>query len=220
MVDSTLDNTSLTFPVDPEHAALRFSVIVIFVIGWILGFVLFNRLIPGNGLNLAAGLAGFALTAIITRFAERFLKTRWPSGRTVEIHGNRIQILARGAVQHEVDASRHVNVLQWRFKIKRRSRVPKGWFVVACALEQDNHYLSIYTFMPPDQANAPGTASRFKVLLPNKDTAQDLRLAGEQRRLRTAEEQRWMQGAEMSNSDFETFLTRLQGQFPKWMPSS
>jgi len=220
MVDSTIENTSLSFSVDPEHGRLRLSIVLIFVIGWIAGFIVFNSLIPGGGLNIAAGLVSFALAAGLTWLAERLLKARWPSGRTVAIDGDAVQILNRGVIQHQIDASRHVNVLMWRFKIKRRSRVPKGWFVVACALEQDNNYLTVYTFMPPQQANVPGVANRFKLLLANKDAGQDLRLAGEQRRLRIAEEQRWMHGAEMRTPDFESFLARLQRQFPKWMPAN
>jgi hypothetical protein len=29
-----------------------------------------------------------------------------------------------------------------------------------------------------------------------------------------------MHGAEMEATDFETFIARLQGQFPKWMPAN
>ena len=47
---------------------------------------------------------------------------------------------------------------------------------------------------------------------------EDLRLAGEQRRLRDAENHRWMFGAEMTPPDFITYLTRLNTQFPEWMP--
>ena len=218
MADSTIENTSLSFSVDPEHGPLRLSIVLIFVIGWIVGFVIFNSLILGTGLNIAAGLVSFAAAAGLTWLAERLLKARWPSGRTVAIDGDTVQILDKGVIRHQIDATRHVNVLMWRFKIKRRSRVPKGWFVVACAFEQDSNYLTVYTFMPPQRANAPGIANRFKLLLPNKDAGQDLRLAGEQRRLRVAEEQRWMHGAEMRTPDFEALLVSLQRQFPKWMP--
>jgi hypothetical protein len=94
----------------------------------------------------------------------------------------------------------------------------KGWFVVACGLEQENNYLTVYTFMSPEQVNAPAITSRFKMLLPNKEADKDLRLAGEQRRLRSAEEHRWMHGAEMNAADFETFVAQLEKQFPRWMP--
>ena len=223
MMDVSIDTSAMTFQVDPEHGAKRLTIVATFVVGWIVGFAILNTLIPGSGLNIIAVLGGFAVTAAVTWAAERFLRQRWPSGRTVEVHEDMIETRKAGVVQQQINGGKHVNVLLWRFKIKRRSRVPKGWFVVACGLEQENNYLSVYTFMSPEQVNSPQIASRFKTLLGAKEMQggnQDLRLAGEQRRLRMAEEQRWMHGAEMSNADFEAYLTQLQKQFPKWMPST
>jgi hypothetical protein len=223
MIDASIDTTAVTFQVDPEHGAKRLTIVATFVCGWILGFAILNTLIPGSGLNIIAVLGGFAVTAAATWVAERILRQRWPSGRTVEVREDIIETRKSGVVQQHIDGSKHVNVLLWRFKIRRRSRVPKGWFVVACGLEQENNYLSVYTFMSPEQVNPPQIGNRFKTLLGVKEAQgnnQDLRLAGEQRRLRMAEEQRWMHGAEMSNADFEAYLTQLQKQFPKWMPST
>ncbi len=218
-METTVDGPSPVWPVDPEHNALRVSVIGILVASSIVGFIVFNALIPGEGINFIAAILAFAAAVVITWQLERFLKQHWPSGRTVAIDDDKIRVRSKGVVQQEIDASQHVNALFWRFRIKRGSRM-KGWFVVACALEQDSNYLAVYTFMSPEQANAPATASRYKLLLPNKEADKDLRLAGEQRRLRSAEEHRWMHGAEMSAPDFETFVARLQRQFPKWMPTS
>lgn len=218
METTTVDSASLILPVDPEHNALRLSIIAILVVSSIAGVVIFNTIIPGEGINLIAGILAFAAAVFLTWLAEKFLKGRWPSGRTIAIHENSIQLRSKGVVQQEIDASKHVNILFWRFKIKRGSRM-KGWFVVACALEQESNYLAVYTFISPEQVNAPEIANRFKTLLPTKDSDKDLRLAGEQRRLRVAEEHRWMQGAEMSKADFETFIARLQRQFPRWMPA-
>jgi hypothetical protein len=62
----------------------------------------------------------------------------------------------------------------------------------------------------------------FPILTPpdSKQKADSLRVAGEQRRLLTAEQHRWHDGAEMQLSDFEQFIRRLQGQFPQWFPAS
>jgi hypothetical protein len=218
-METKLDSRSLSLPVDPEHNALRFSIIAILIVSCVLGFILFNAIIPGESINFIAGMLAFAAAVGITWMSERFLKSRWPSGRTVTINENHIQIRSKDAIQQAIDASKHVNTLFWRFKIKRGSRM-KGWFVIACALEQESSYLSVYTFMSPQRANAPEIANRFKMLLPNKESDKDLRLAGEQRRLRAAEEHRWMQGAEMNSTDFETFIAALQRQFPRWMSAS
>jgi hypothetical protein len=218
-METTADSLSPVWPVDPEHGALRLSIIGILMVSSIAGFLVFNALIPGEEINLIAAILGFIAAVVITWQFERYLKRRWPSGRTVAIDGDKIRFRSKDVVQQEIDASRHVNVMLWRFRIRRGSRM-KGWFVVACALEQDSDYLAVYTFMSPEQVNAPAITSRFKMLLPNKEADKDLRLAGEQRRLRSAEEHRWMHGAEMSRPDFESFVGRLQRQFPKWMPAA
>ena len=69
-------------------------------------------------------------------------------------------------------------------------------------------------------------ADQFKKLIAKRkgksedDAREDLRLAGEQRRLRDAENHRWMFGAEMTPTDFITYITRLKTQFPEWMPAT
>ena len=219
MMETTVGGPLLVLPVDPEHNALRLTVIAVLIGSFIVGFIIFNAIIPGESINFIAGILAFGVAVGITWLAERLLKNRWPSGRTVAVQENAIQLRSKVAVEREIDTSKHVNTLFWRFKIKRGSRM-KGWFVVACALEQESNYLAAYTFMSAEQVNAPDIANRFKLLLPNKDSDKDLRLAGEQRRLRAAEEHRWMQGAEMSAADFQTFLAELQRQFPRWMPTN
>ena len=138
-----------------------------------------------------------------------------------------IKLIDRGGEQ-KIDAEKQVNVLLWRFTIKRRSRVPKGWYMVACALQQvdqEETYLAVYTFMSPDAFDALKTG-HFTMLVSQKESeksestrhGQDLRLMGEQRRLHAAESARWMNGAEMTNDDFINFIRQLQEQFPQWMP--
>ncbi|MBZ0304159.1 MAG: hypothetical protein K8J31_30770, partial [Anaerolineae bacterium] len=180
--------------------------------------------IPSEGLNILAVIIGFVLTAAVTQQIEKMLKIRWPSGRAVQIHDRHIQIVKRAKVEHEIDASQRVNVLLWRFKITRRSRVPKGWYMIACALEQDDHYVPVYTFISPADFDALKANPHFPLLQSKKEMKadsgySDMRLAGEQRRLHTAENIRWMDGAEMTTEDFKTFLRSLQEQFPQWMPS-
>ena len=50
----------------------------------------------------------------------------------------------------------------------------------------------------------------------NVDARDDLRLAGEQRRLRDAENYRWLAGAELVPDDFITYINRIRAQFPEW----
>jgi hypothetical protein len=222
MMNIAVDSSTLTFPVDQEHAALRFTVIVMFIALWVVGFSISNSLIPSAGFNIIAGLIGIVAAAIGARLLEPFLKARWPSGRVVRINHDGIRLSLRDKIQEEVKSGEAVSVLLWRFKVMRRGRVPKGWYVIACALEQDDRYLPIYSFASPDQCEGLNKKMHFTELLGDKalkNVKQDsLRVSGEQRRLRLAEAHRWNNGAEMTYADFERFLERLNGLFPQWIP--
>jgi hypothetical protein len=219
----TVDNT-LTISVDSEHGALRLVVILTFIIVWIAGFVVVSLLIPNNGLSLLAILIGFGAAYGITTLVERFLKQRWPSGRAVQVDRNGVKLLHKGALQREMMSEDPVNTLLWTFKIAKRARVPKGWSMLGCALEYENVYLTVYTFMPPTQVETLDMAQQFKKLISQRkgqgqaEMREDLRVAGEQRRLRDAETNRWMEGAEMTPSDFIAYVNRIKAQFPEWMP--
>ncbi len=96
--------------------------------------------------------------------------------------------------------------------------------MLACALEFENKSLTVYSFMSPAQVENFSMASQFKKLIAQRKgkkdepVREDLRLAGEQRRLRDAENFRWLAGVEMTPADFETYITRLKTQYPEWMP--
>jgi hypothetical protein len=217
-----VENPPLTIPVDREHSRLRFAIVVIFIALWMVTFAIANALIISDGFNIIAGIIGIIAAAVGVRLAEPLLKARWPSGRAVQIDLAGIRLMLRDRVQEEVKANQPASVLYWRFKVKGRRRVPKGWYVVACALEQDDNYLSVYTFASPEQSEALNKTSHFTELLSEKsvkNVKQDsLRVAGEQRRLRLAEAHRWNDGAEMTLADFQHFIERLNGQFPQWIP--
>jgi len=227
-MDNALNpRTPLKIAVDNEHGALRFTIVIIFIVGWFISFFILNAAIPNEGLNLIAIIVSFAITALFTQQIEKVLKKRWPSGRTVQIDQNTIKVVNKNGGQQSIDGDKQVNVHLWRFAIKRRSRVPKGWLMIACALEQDDAYLPVYTFMSPEQFDGLRNNTRFATLMSQKEASKstggigqtDLRMAGEQRRLHTAENARWMNGAEMTADDFQNFIKQLQNQFPQWMPS-
>ncbi len=223
---NTLHDTSLTFAVDPEHGGLRSAVFGSFFAIWIIGYAVLNTLIPSEGLNLIAGAFGFGLAALlVSRIIEPFLRKNWPSGRVLQITSDYVRLARRDHVQVEIKAHEPMSILLWQFRIKnRRNRVPAGWFVLACALEQDDYYLPVYTLASPEQSKALNEKARFAGLISDKDlkakdARQDtLRVTGEQRRLRLAESHRWADGAELNLPDFEQFLARLHTQFPQWMP--
>lgn len=217
----------LEIPVDIEHGAFRASMVGLFIVLMIAGYFIINLLLPAAGINVIAIFLPLVFNYFILQRIEAALKKRWPSGRFVHISAESIQLRFKEDVRVEIDGQLQTNVLTWRFTTKRRSRVPKGWYVVSCALEQNDIYLPVYTLMPPERFNELDCAWLFTALPPKKEQEKtslgrgsDPRMAGEQRRLRIAEQARWMDGVEMTVSDFTTYIDQLQARFPKWMPAS
>lgn len=221
---STPSQSPLTFSVDQEHGALRFGVFTVFIITWVIGYFVFNSLIANDGLNLIAIGLGFGLAYVVTNVSERYLKRSWPSGRKVEVGAEQVQLSKRGTVEQTMTTEQAVGALFWTFEIRKRTRVPKGWSMLACALRDDEDYLAVYTFMSPKQLETYESAGLFKKLTSRRDKQgqaslrEDVRLAGEQRRLIEAEEYRWMNGAEMSPDDFISYVETIKRRFPEWMP--
>jgi len=212
------ETETLRWPVDPEHGGLRTAVLVSFIGVGVISFLISGSLLASFSFGgiLSVGI-GILASVLITRVVEAGLKRRWPSGRTLEVTPESIRLAVRGDSQREIDPTQHVNVLTWRFAINRRARVPKGWFVVALGLMQENVYIAVYTFMSPEEYKSLPLAEGYVVLNPPKKTEADIRLAGQQRRLREAEVWRWNEGAELSKDDFIAYFNALTTRFPAWM---
>src|SRR6185503_15095956 len=131
MSESIINTPSLTIPVDSEHGALRLSVVGIFVGVWVITFAIANSLISNEGFNLIALIIAFAVAGLVARASEQILQKRWPSGRVVEMNAESIQLTSKSKVQDKINAQEPFAILMWRFQTKKRSRVPKGWFVIA-----------------------------------------------------------------------------------------
>jgi hypothetical protein len=211
---------TFSLPVDPEHSGLRMMVVVVFLISGVLFYLIMTQLIPQlSGINIIAAVVALAGATILTQLIDRLFKQRWPSGRQLRIVGDQVQLALRDNIQREIDGDQHVNVLLWRFTISKRTRIPKGWYMVAIALQQDDLYLPVYTFVSPSEFDALPYSKQYTGLQPKKkNEQQDLKVAGQQRRLRTAEDARWTEGAEMSKADYDRYIDRLRQQFPEWMP--
>jgi hypothetical protein len=212
-----MENNLLQFRVDPEHTTLRIALAVLFVVLAIVIFIIASALIRDSSTNFIVGGVALVASALLSRLLDPWLKQRWPSGRLVELSGKGATLKKNQSVEVLIDGSKGAQVLLWTFKINRRSSVPKGWYVIACALQQDDQYLPIYTFASPEQRTILETLATFPELArEQKGKDESLRLAGEQRRLRLAEEHRWRDGAEMRLEDFQETLKQLMTQYPLW----
>lgn len=217
------DSTTQTYPVDSEHGALRLVVVAVFIGAGFISYLILSGLISGEEINLLVIILSFGSAYLVTTLVERVLRTHWPSGRVVEISERGVRTAKHGSTQQEILASQDATPLMWRFQTRRRSRVPKGWHVLALALEQDGQFVTVYTFVSPDELTAMGADAQFTELKSKKETDRGtkgrdaLLLAGEQRRLLQAEGERWVSGAEMTSADFKALLAQLGTRFPQWM---
>jgi len=220
-MNSSQELENLRLQVDREHSGLRLGMVGLFFAILVIAFLITNVLISSEGFNILAGLIAFAIAAVVTRLSDPLLKRLWPSKRSLQLDANGARMMFNDKIQSEIHAEATANVHYWSFKIPRRGRMPRGWYVVACALQQDDTYLAVYSFASPSQTEQLQKLKQFTELHSDKSKgsaakAESLRLAGEQRRLRLAEEHRWHDGGELTATDFETFIKRLNELYTRW----
>ena len=209
----------LEIRVDKEHSGIRMVGCFTFLIGAVLSFLIINTVFPSGGL-LAVG-AALAIAVALTYAADYMSKTYWPSNRAIQFLDDMILLVKGDQIQGEIDAGQNVNLLQWHFEAKRHPRVPKGWYVVANALEQDGEYIVSYSIASPaDFETLPLSrlSQKYQRKKGKKDDARDLREAGSLRRIAQAEFHRGELGAEMSLDDYHAYLDYLADTYTSWMP--
>lgn len=220
----TDESQVLMLPVDPEPTSLRVILLAILFGGVVAGYFITNAIFSIQTCSILGVLGGLAVGVVSIQLAERFLKPRWKSNRYLRATYSAVEILKDDVVCTKIDLAQEAEVHLWYFEIPRRHRVPKGWFVVSIALEQNNIFLPVFTLASPQYFEELPLGRHFTKLTSRKDmdrAAQgSLRVAGQQRRLIKAETARNLDGVEMLNPDFKTYLNWLIRYFPEWMPSS
>jgi hypothetical protein len=216
--------STLNIPVDPEPTSFRLALLGILVAGFVAGYGISGAIFSLGTCNLLSVFVGMGLGTLLMQAAERWLKPRWKSNKSVEFSPMSIKVHDRGKITDLIDPGQELEVYLWRFDIPRRTRVPKGWYVVGLALEQNEVFFSIYTLISPDRFDTMKSANLFIRLQGKKEAGQlggesNLRLAGQQRRLMKAETVRNMEGLEMLNDEFEKSVEWLQAYLPEWMPA-
>lgn len=213
------------YPVDPEHGKLRAAVFGLFFVVAIGVAVLTSVIFSGGSIGLLGVIVGLIAGYIASALAERGLKGRWHSPRALQLTADGVQMRNRGAVTQRIAHATAVTPLRWKFVISKRARVPKGWWMYALSLAAPEEQITVYTFLSPQQNEAFARNNQFTRLLNRKEREKaasgappSLRQAGEERRLREAEEHRWLHGGELTPADFTDFLNRLDGQFQEWTP--
>ncbi len=211
--------------IDAEHFAVRFWVPVLALIFTAVFHFVAMALVGGaleDTSPLCLVLPLDVLAFVGGSFAlDRLLKRWLPSRRSATLSEQALVVTDwRRSPAHisRIDWGRTVNVKAWRFVVRRRTRVPKGWFCMALQLLQDEDDAILYTFMSPQDAEQLAGYGHFTRLRPRQETLSnaDLSVATEQRRLLLLEDRRWEDGAEISADDFRAVLAMVRQHVPEW----
>lgn len=203
--------TSITFPVDAEHSGIRIAVFAAFIGLSVVGFFVAQALL--STIALVSIVIAVVIAGVTSLGLERLLKRTWPSGRHLHIDDHEIQLRQHNTLQTSITTSAPVTSLFWYFKISRRARVPKGWYVVSSALEQEDTTLAVYTLMSPEYFNMFEPPQTFDALTSTTTDGEPMRVAGKRKRLERAESVRWQTGVEMTNEDFRDYLEAVERLF-------
>lgn len=214
-----------TIKIDTEHFSVRFLVPIIMLGSAIIFHFVALRALEGAVDGVSPFCIVLPLDALVLfgagYGAERVLKRLLPSQRGAKLTDQALVVTDARKSPPSVTAfewDQTVNAAAWRFPIRQRTRVPKGWFCMAVQLVQDEKEFIFYTFKSPKAAEETDHYDRFVRLRPRKETesSTDLRAAAEQRRLLKLEDARWADGAEVSPEDFDAILGAVARHASGW----
>jgi hypothetical protein len=217
------DSGESSFPLDVEHGGIRLALPLIAILSFIGFLWLLSNLLRGeensclNVLIAASGALG------MMALSDGVLKRVWKSGRTLSVKEQKITVRdarAKHASEITFDLAQRVNILAWRFTVKRGSpRAPRGSVLLALQLLQNDESVALYTLISAKESDEAKFAE-FIQLMPRSSVLQEklpLRELAQQRRLLQAEEQRWHEGAEMRRQDFIALLETLKASRAEWI---
>ncbi len=218
--------TERRIAVDTEHFAVRFLVPVLTIgltlLAHLILLSVLSRALDGS-LSPECIVLPVDLIVLVTvgYGSERLLKRLAPSRRHALLDDGGVALVDE---RHKPAETRHIqwaqnfSVQAWRFTVKRRTRVPKGWLCLAAQLLQDETDIIFYTFMSPEDAEKMAGYQNFTRLRPRKETQSntDLSAAAQQRRLLKLEDERWNNGAEIKPDDFRAVVHGLSDHAPGW----
>lgn len=214
-----LDHQTLVVQVDRIPSSIALYTFMAFAISAIMAYFGSLTVFLWGWCSPLGAVIALAVGAFVAFMTEFLLKRNWVSNRFIHLNPNRLSFVFGKREDRFLDPTEKVNVLAWYFEVKRNSRVPKGWYVVALCFEQDDIYLPIYALLSPDDFEQVDT-DFFKMLTGSRQDykTDNVRIAAEQKRLLMAETARNIDGVEATYEDVEKMLSYLQEQFPEWMP--
>lgn len=221
---TTTENSTI-YPLDAEHGGIRLLLPILSIGGFFVVFLLVSSLNLPNAadyIGCLAFAAGIAAAVGIAFGADRLLKRIWPSNRVLLLNDQALTLRDKRRPDNDrtLRLGERINALSWRFTVKRGSaRVQRGWTMLGMQLMQDEQTMTLYTFMPPKQAEALTLYRAFVALAARSDINDgklSLRETAAQKRLLSAEDERWREGGEIDREHFQQLLDQLQPHVADW----
>ena len=223
---------------DQEHTGLRTAVFFLLFVSLVLSFLGIRALLISLGAFDYAFIAscGGALPVAlgIIWVVEKLLKRYWPSGRSVTLTHNGLQMKTQQDAQWEITQAHEPIPLFWYFDLRgwqrggRERRVPRNWLCLAVDLKSGKKEAVVYTFVPKDKASIwlnREDGIHFHEISPRDVYDNSLRsrmggptrpeipaavLTGKDGKYWLAERHRWTDGFELPPKEFEQFMNHIQ----------
>lgn len=176
----------------------------------------------------------FPVSVGVIWVVEKVLKERWPSGRFVTLLADGVTVQTESGSSVTLTTTQNIVPMAWYFDLRgwqrggRERRLPQNWFCLAVELKAGKEHIIIYTYLPPGQAQRwlePVGSPNFHQIHPQNvyDNSLRKRVAGPSRpeipaEIITskdgpywlAERRRWIEGFELPEPEFETFMNHIQ----------
>lgn len=226
----------MTFHLDQEHRGVRYAVILILFLSFVVAFAVINAVLNAVAPQLNTTVILSCLGAIpvclgFSALGEWYLKRHWHSGRMLIVDSERITAHLDDDGELHMARDKHMNTLWWEVPLSgyarggRERRIPAKWSCVAGQLQQDGMRVVVFCYATPQRLTAWREQYEFEKLKPEDvyNTSFSARfgspdrpelpaevIAGKQGRHWLAERNRWRDGVEMTQDDFEQFLEMMR----------
>jgi len=216
--------STLSLPADPEPTSLRLTLVGILFGGAVVGYLLTFLIFPNSsGCSPLSLIVGVIAGALLMQGAEAVLKPRWDSKTSLELSPQQLNIRKRERELQAINPDNQPRLHMWRFEVKRAGRVPKGWFMVGLAVEDNDIILPSYTLMSPEQLEILPYGEHFTQLVSRDEIKRAdgdmMRISGLQRRLLKAEAARDLHGVEIEYDNLLIYIDWIKVHFPEWLPT-
>jgi hypothetical protein len=239
---ASTQTTPTVLHADQEHAGLRTAVSFLLFLFLLLAFFGIRAVLTGlssSGVPDYAFVAscGGAIPVALTLvwLAEILMKRYWPSGRSVTLTSDGIQMLTENSKQWAITQAHEPLPLFWYFDLRgwqrggRERRVPRNWLCLAVELKAGKKQAIVYTYLSSRQADSwldstnrhlpfhqisprdvYDNSIRSRMKGPSRPEIPAAVLTSNDGKYWLAERRRWTEGFELPPKQFEQFMNHIQ----------